>query len=75
MARIFAYIVHRDGVVDDSAAELLAAARRIDATALRHCDCHRLGCGPRCRLQFASLFLRRDMEGRQRRRSPTPTPN
>jgi electron transfer flavoprotein alpha subunit len=33
MARIFAYIEHRDGVADDSAAELLAAARVIDATA------------------------------------------
>jgi electron transfer flavoprotein alpha subunit len=33
MARIFAYIVHRAGVVDDSAAELVAAARRIDANA------------------------------------------
>ncbi len=33
MARIFAYIVHRNGVVDDSAAELAAAARRIDLTA------------------------------------------
>jgi electron transfer flavoprotein alpha subunit len=31
MARIFAYIVHKDGVVDDSAAELLAAAKKIDA--------------------------------------------
>jgi len=30
MARIFAYIVHRGGVVDDSAAELIAAARKID---------------------------------------------
>jgi electron transfer flavoprotein alpha subunit len=33
MARIFAYITHRAGVVDDSAAELLAAAKQIDATA------------------------------------------
>lgn len=33
MARIFAYIVHRSGVVDDSALELAAAARKIDATA------------------------------------------
>ena len=32
MARIFAYIVHKDGVADDSAAELLAAAKKIDAT-------------------------------------------
>ncbi|HXZ13482.1 MAG TPA: electron transfer flavoprotein subunit alpha/FixB family protein [Candidatus Sulfotelmatobacter sp.] len=33
MARIFAYIVHRSGVPDDSAAELAAAAKKIDATA------------------------------------------
>ncbi|HZC24176.1 MAG TPA: electron transfer flavoprotein subunit alpha/FixB family protein, partial [Candidatus Binatia bacterium] len=33
MARIFAYIVHRGGVVDDSAVELLAAAKKIDRTA------------------------------------------
>src|ERR1700752_3080617 len=33
MARIFAYVVHRGGVVDDSAAELAAGARKIDATA------------------------------------------
>jgi len=30
MARIFAYIIHRSGVVDDSAGELLAAAKKID---------------------------------------------
>ena len=33
MAHIFAYIVHKGGVADDSAAELLAAAKKIDATA------------------------------------------
>ena len=33
MARIFAYIAHRGGVADDSAAELAAAARKIDAGA------------------------------------------
>ena len=33
MARIFAYIVHRGGVPDDSAGELAAAAKKIDATA------------------------------------------
>ncbi len=33
MARIFAYIVHKGGVVDDSAAELAAAAKKIDANA------------------------------------------
>ena len=31
MARIFAYIVHKGGIADDSAAELVAAARKIDA--------------------------------------------
>jgi electron transfer flavoprotein alpha subunit len=31
--RIFAYIAHRDGLVDDSAAETLAAAKKIDAVA------------------------------------------
>jgi len=33
MARIFAYITHKSGVADDSAAELAAAARKIDASA------------------------------------------
>ena len=31
MARIFSYILHKGGVADDSAAELAAAARKIDA--------------------------------------------
>ena len=30
MARIFSYIVHKAGVADDSAAELVAAAKKID---------------------------------------------
>jgi len=33
MPRIFVYIAHRNGVADDSAAELLAAAKKIDAAA------------------------------------------
>jgi electron transfer flavoprotein alpha subunit len=33
MARIFAYIVHKGGVADDSAAELTVAARKIDPAA------------------------------------------
>ena len=33
MPQIFAYIVHRNGVADDSAAELLAAAKTIDPAA------------------------------------------
>jgi len=32
MARIFAYIVHRNGIVDDTAGELAAVARRIGPT-------------------------------------------
>ncbi len=33
MARIFAYIVHKGGAADDSATELVAAARKIDTAA------------------------------------------
>ncbi|MDJ0889466.1 MAG: electron transfer flavoprotein subunit alpha/FixB family protein [Desulfobacterales bacterium] len=33
MAQIFAYILHKDGELDDSAMELLAAAKKIDAGA------------------------------------------
>ncbi len=33
MAQMFAYIVHKGGAVDDTAAELAAAARKIDASA------------------------------------------
>jgi len=33
MPRIFAYIAHKNGVVDGSAAELVAAAKRIDSSA------------------------------------------
>ncbi len=33
MARIFAYIAHKGGIADDSAAELAAAAKKIDAAA------------------------------------------
>ena len=33
MAQIFAYIVHKGGVADDSALELAAAAKKIDVDA------------------------------------------
>ena len=33
MAQIFAYIAHKNGVVEDSAAELAVAAKKIDAAA------------------------------------------
>ena len=46
MARIFAYIVHKGGVADDSAAELAAAARKIDRRCSPDRHCHRLGRGP-----------------------------
>jgi electron transfer flavoprotein alpha subunit len=44
MPRIFNYIIHRGGVVEDSAAELLAAARRIDAVTAPTAVV--AGCGP-----------------------------
>jgi len=53
MARIFAYIVHRSGVVDDSAAELLAAAKKIDATAVPTAIL--TGCGPELEAARSSL--------------------
>ena len=57
MARIFAYIVHKDGVADDSAFELAAAARKIDPDCIADGHCYRLGRGPRCRVPFAQRFL------------------
>ncbi|HXX15904.1 MAG TPA: electron transfer flavoprotein subunit alpha/FixB family protein [Candidatus Eremiobacteraceae bacterium] len=35
MDRIFAYISHKDGVADDTAAEFVTAAKKIDAAAIR----------------------------------------
>ena len=51
MARIFAYIVHKGGVADDSAAELLAAAEEDRSCCISHGDCDWFRRGPRCRLQ------------------------
>jgi electron transfer flavoprotein alpha subunit len=53
MPRIFAYIVHRGGVADDSAAELLAAAKKIDATAVPTAIL--TGCGPELEATCSSL--------------------
>ena len=53
MPRIFAYIIHRGGVVDDSASELLAAARKIDAFASPTAIVVGYGCGSRCCLRVA----------------------
>jgi len=43
MARIFAFIVHRNGIADDSAAELLAAARKLNPA--QRCTAIVTGCG------------------------------
>ena len=43
MPRIFAFIAHKDGVIDDSAAELAAAARKIDRGAAARGRGHRMG--------------------------------
>jgi electron transfer flavoprotein alpha subunit len=53
MPRIFAYIVHKTGVADDSAAELLAAAKKIDATAIPAAIL--TGCGPELEAACGSL--------------------
>ena len=45
MARIFAYIAHKGGAPDDTAAELIAAAKKIDASASPTAIV--LGCGDR----------------------------
>ena len=56
MARIFAYIVHKAGVPDDSAFELAAAAKdRSGRCADGHS--HRFGRRPRCRVQDPRCFL------------------
>ena len=65
MPRIFAYIAHRDGIVDDSAAELLAAAKKID-TAASPTAIVVGGAGLDAACDSLRLFLQRDLEGRQR---------
>ncbi len=66
MPRIFAYIVHKSGIVDDSAFELAAAARKIDPACLANGHSHRFGRGPRRRLRGSRCFLPGDLENRQR---------
>ncbi len=53
MPHIFAYIVHRDGVPDDSAFELLAAAKKIDPTSTPTAIV--AGNGPHLDAAFSSL--------------------
>lgn len=54
MARIFAYIAHKGGVVDDSAYELSAAAKKIDANT--SCTAILTGSGPDLDAACGSLF-------------------
>lgn len=53
MTRIFAYIAHKEGVADDTALELLGAARKIDATA--PVTAILTGCGPKLDAACTSL--------------------
>ena len=57
MARIFTYIMHKGGAVDDSAFELAAAARRIDPAASPTAILTGWGAEPRCRVQSPRRFL------------------
>ena len=67
MARIFAYIAHKNGVADDSAAELLAAAKKIDPAASPTAVV--TGCGPELDAvcETPARFVRRSVEDRERR--------
>ena len=66
MARIFAYIAHKGGVVDDSAFELAAAARKIDPAASPTAILTGWGAELGCRLRRPSRVLPRDLENRER---------
>ena len=65
MARIFAYILHKGGVVDDSAAELIAAAKAIDPASSPTAIL--AGWGPDFDLsvQFLDCLLQRCLESRK----------
>ena len=66
MARIFAYIIHKDGVADDTAAELLAAAKKIDAAAALPRLWSRVRAQSSTPSATASRLLCRGMEDRER---------
>ena len=75
MARIFAYIVHKAGVADDSAAELAAAAKKIDAAAVAHGHRPRLGRRTRCCLRNPRALPTVRFGRSPMKLSPIPTPN
>ena len=58
MARIFAYIVHKAGVADDSAAQLAAAAKKIDPAASPTALLTGWGADLDCRVRRRPCFLR-----------------
>ena len=72
MARIFAYIVHKAGVADDSAAELAAAAKKIDACCVSHGCCYRLG--SRSLTPFAKACVPPTARFGKSRMKPLPIP-
>ena len=61
MARIFAYVTHKGGVPDDSALELLAAAKQMLLPA-SHGNCYRLWRRTRRGVRDASQLLQRGLE-------------
>ena len=66
MARIFAYIEHKGGVADDSAAELLAAAKKIDPAASPTAVVTGWGADLDSVCNSLKALLRRGMEDRER---------
>ena len=66
MARIFAYIAHKGGVADDSAAELLAAAKKIDAAASPTAIVTGWGAELDAVCDSPARLLRRSLENRER---------
>ena len=75
MPRIFTYIVHKGGVADDSAVELVAAARKIDPAASPTAIVTGWGADLDAACESFALSYREDLEDRQSKRSLTPMPN
>ena len=65
-ARIFAYIAHKGGVADDSAAELLAAAKKIDPAASPTAVVTGTGAELDAVCESLRALLWRSVEGRER---------
>ena len=63
MARIFAYVAHKGGVPDDTAVELLAAAKKIDPAASPTAVVTGSGPDLDAVCKTPPELLRRDLEG------------